>query len=97
MDEREGKRLHDTLGFVGLRAQATAVGLLQLSIELIKAGVLDEAAVTRIKQAIFNDIALSRPSSLEKRDYEATLHRRLDDLFTAETAPPTTPPAAASR
>jgi hypothetical protein len=86
MDTREGKKLHDTLSFVGLRAQATAVGLLQLSIELIKVGVLDEAAVTRIKQAIFNDIALSRPSSQAKDEYEATLHRRLDDLFTAKEA-----------
>ena len=89
MDMRDGKKLHDTLGFVGLRAQATAVGLLQLSVELIKAGILDEAAVMRIKTAIFHDIALSRPSSLEKIEYEATLHRRLDALFTAQVAPAT--------
>ncbi|MGI4880862.1 MAG: hypothetical protein ACRYG4_25640, partial [Janthinobacterium lividum] len=54
--------------------------------ELIKVGVLDEDAVTRIKRAIFNDIALSRPSSQAKDEFEATLHRRLDDLFTAKEA-----------
>jgi len=82
MDSRAGKQLHDTIGFLGLRAQATAVGLLQLSAELIKAGVLDEAAVGRIKQAIFDDLALGRPPSQTKLDYEEMLHRRLDHLFT---------------
>jgi hypothetical protein len=42
MDEREEKRVHDSIGLLGLRAQATAVGLLQLSAELRRAGVLDD-------------------------------------------------------
>ncbi len=81
MDNRAGKQLHDTLSFVGLRAQATAVGLLAVTAELIRAGVLDEAAVQRIKDAIFADLALGRPTSREKRDYEAMLKKRLDSLF----------------
>ncbi len=84
MDNRAGKQLHDTLGFVGLRAQATAVGLLQLSAELVRAGVLDNDAVTRIKQAIFDDLALTRPISQAKTEYEAALQRRLDQLFTRD-------------
>lgn len=83
MDTRAGKQLHDTLGFVGLRAQATAVGLVQLTAELVKAGVLDDDAVTRIKQAIFDDLALTRPMSQAKTGYETTLRRRLDGLFSA--------------
>lgn len=86
MDTRAGKQLHDTLGFVGLRAQATAVGLLQLTAELIKAGVLDDDAVGRIKQAIFDDLALTRPASQAKTSYEATLKRRLDGLFSTKDA-----------
>lgn len=81
MDTRAGKQLHDTLGFVGLRAQATAVGLLQLTAELVKAGVLDDDAVGRIKTAIFDDLALTRPMSQAKTGYEAILKRRLDQLF----------------
>ncbi len=84
MDNRAGKALHDTLSFVGLRAQATAVGLLAVTAELIRAGVLDEAAVERIKAAIFADLALGRPSSREKRDYEAMIRKRLDSLFTVD-------------
>ncbi len=81
MDTRKGKKLHDTVGFLGLRAQATAVGLLQVTTELIRAGVLDDAAVSRIKEAIFDDLALSAPRSMSRTAYEAMLHRRLDDLF----------------
>jgi hypothetical protein len=86
MDNRPAKQRHDTIGFLGLRAQATAVGLLQLSVELIKVGVLDAAAVGRIKQAIFDDLALSRPRSQEKTEYEALLHHRLEHLFSADAA-----------
>ncbi|MFI4965978.1 MAG: hypothetical protein ACHP9T_11500 [Caulobacterales bacterium] len=81
MDERDELRLHETIGFVGLRAQATAVGLLQLSAELVRAGVLDDAAVTRIKDAIAKDISLSRPRSAPREDYERSLRERLDGLF----------------
>lgn len=81
MDTRTGKQLQDTLGFVGLRGQATAVGLLQLTTELVKVGVLDNDAVDRIKQAIFDDLALTRPASQAQTEYEATLQRRLDRLF----------------
>jgi hypothetical protein len=52
MVKKEDKTLHDMIGFVGLRAQATAVGLLQLAAELKRAGVLDDDAIGRIKDAI---------------------------------------------
>ncbi len=84
MDIRKGKEAHDLIGFVGLRAHATAAGLVQLSIELVRAGILEEAAITRIKDAIFDDIALSRPSSLSREEFERSTRRRLDRLFAGE-------------
>ncbi|MGZ3403228.1 MAG: hypothetical protein ACXWKN_08220 [Phenylobacterium sp.] len=84
MDESEELRLHETVSFVGLRAQATAVGLLQLSAELVRAGVLDKAAVDRIKDAIAKDISLSRPRSVSRDEYMGLVRQRLDGLFDAK-------------
>jgi hypothetical protein len=80
-ENREDQQIHDAVGFVGLRAQATAVGLLQLSIELRRAGVIDEAAITRIKDAIAKDISLSCPRSQPKRVFLENIRLRLDRLF----------------
>ncbi|MGY2735864.1 hypothetical protein [Sphingomonas sp. UYP23] len=84
MDSRAGKEVHDLISFVGLRAHATAVGLLQLSAELVKAGVLQEDAVTRIKAAIADELELSRPSTVSKAEFDRTTRRRLDRLFAGE-------------
>jgi hypothetical protein len=94
MEEEDERRLHETISFLGLRAQATAVGLLQLSAELVRAGVLQEDAVGRIKEAIAKDIALSRPRSAPREDYERSIRERLDALFAgkeslSESPPPT--------
>jgi hypothetical protein len=86
MDHSEDKKLHDTIGFVGLRAQATAVGLLQLSAELRRAGVLDDDAIDRIKDAIAREISLSRPRSPYKEQFDENLRGRLDRLFAGEVA-----------
>jgi hypothetical protein len=84
MDSREGKHLHDMVGLLGLRAPATAVGLVQLAKELHKAGVLSEEAIARIKGAILNDIALSRPRGRQKDEYERELRKRLEAVFADE-------------
>lgn len=81
MDER---RLHQTVSLVGLRAQATAIGLIQLTSELVRAGVLDEEAVARIKGAIARDLMLSPPASVKKSEFEAWVRCRLDTLFACE-------------
>jgi hypothetical protein len=81
---RREKAVHDNIGLVGLRAHATAVGLLQLSAELVRAGVLDDAALTRIKDAILLDLCLTRPRSLSKEEFEHSTRRRLDALFAGE-------------
>lgn len=80
----EDKRLHDLIDLVGMRAQATTVGLVQLSIELRRAGVLGEDAVDRIKGAIAKEICLSRPKSVPQDQFQANLRSRLDRLFAGE-------------
>jgi hypothetical protein len=84
MSDSEERRLHDNIGFIGLRAQATAVGLLQLCVELVRAGVIDESAVGRIKDAIAKDLALSRPRATSKEEFDRSIRRRLDMLFTGQ-------------
>lgn len=81
MDDQKHRRLHESLGFLGLRGAATARGLLQLTAELVRAGVLDEEAVNRIKDAIACDLVLSRPRSAWRGDIESSIRERLDDLF----------------
>jgi hypothetical protein len=66
---------------VGLRAQATAVGFLQLCTELARAELLDDDAVARIKDAIAKDLALSRPHSMSAENFETWVRARLDGLF----------------
>jgi hypothetical protein len=84
MAEMDERRLHQTVSLVGLRAQATAIGLIQLTTELKRAGVLDEGAVERIKCAIARDLMLSPPASVKKSEFESWVHRRLDALFACE-------------
>lgn len=77
----EDKRLHYELGNVGLRAQATAAGFLQLCAELRDAGVLGEDAIERIKDRIARDITLSAPKSTTPDQYKREVRARLDGLF----------------
>jgi hypothetical protein len=84
MSEANDRRLHETINFVGLRAHATSVGLLTLTAELVKAGVLDEPALSRIKDAIGRELALSRPSRVSAEEFERTTRARLDLLFSGE-------------
>jgi len=81
MEKQGGKALHETIDFIGMKTHATAVGFVQLSVELVRAGVLTEDAIDRVKEAIFNDIALSRPNSRPKEAFESDMRRRLDRLF----------------
>lgn len=84
MDARESRKLHNAIGFAGLRAHATAIGLIQLTIELVDAGVLDAPAVDRIKSRVAEDLTLSAPPHSSKEDFEAETRRRLDRLFSGE-------------
>jgi hypothetical protein len=79
MDPREDRRLHDAMDFIGLRALATAAGMIQLCSELQRAGVFDDAAIDRIKETMAREIALS-----SRRSFDAEypiVKQRLDALF----------------
>ena len=81
-EREQAVRLHECLDFIGLRAQATSVGLLQLCAELVRVGVLDDEAVDRIKGAIQKDITVSRRGGKQGHDqFEATQRKRLDSVF----------------
>lgn len=87
-DETEQAReLHRTLEFIGLRAQATTVGLIQLCAELVTAGVLKDEAIARIKDAIFREIAVTHPRGYNRAEFERTLRARLDAIFPRSTDP----------
>ena len=77
----EDKKLHYELGNVGLRAQATAAGFLQLCAELRDTGILSEQAIERIKDRIARDITLSAPRSMTPDDFKRDVRGRLDRLF----------------
>ena len=79
MDVREDRRLHDAMDFIGLRALATAAGLIQMCAELHRAGLFDEEAIDRIKDAMAREIALSRRGTFETEF--KTAKQRLDALF----------------
>ncbi|BAV64110.1 hypothetical protein [Sphingobium cloacae] len=78
------KKLHFDLTNVGLRAQATAAGLLQLCMELRRVDILDEEAVERIKDAIAREIEISAPRVVISQGYRQDLRGRLDQLFAGE-------------
>lgn len=80
----DAKQLHFDLVNVGLRAQATAAGLVQLCRELQSAGVLSQTAVDRIKDAITNEIGHAAPRHLRGPQYRSDARARLDRIFAGD-------------
>jgi hypothetical protein len=80
MSEREDRRFHDQLDFIGVRAHVTATAVLQMCIELRRAGVFDDEAMGRIKDAMAKEVALSRPRGVYADEY-ANARRRLEEIF----------------
>jgi hypothetical protein len=78
------ERIHANLEAIGIRASGTAVGLFQLMKELLDAGVLEGAAVSRIKEAVITELAASRPRSQTLADYEQRVRERMDTLIPVE-------------
>lgn len=80
------KKSHYELTNVGLRAQATAAGLVQLCKELRVSGALSEDAIGRIKDAVADEVAIStsRKGSLAELRKEA--RARLDRIFAGDEA-----------
>lgn len=78
------KKLHFEVTNVGLRAHATAVGLVQLCIELQRAKVLDDAAMERIKGVIADEVSVAAPRAVSCQSYRNDVKTRLDRLFAGE-------------
>src|SRR5690606_31743936 len=97
MDQQEteqARELHRTLEFIGLRAQATTVGLIQLCAELEAAGVLKGEAIARIKDAIFREMAVTPPRGYHRSACERTRRARRAAIFPrANHAEPRSPVA----
>ena len=73
---------HQTLDLIGLRAHATAVGLIQLCEELLNAGILSGESLDRIKAAIYSDLAVTKRARVAKQwDADDTLRQRIDAVF----------------
>ncbi len=82
---QEKKQRHFEMQNIGLRAQATAVGMLQICAELRRGGLLDEAAIERIKGAIADEIEVATPRQiLSKGSFMTDVRQRLDRLFAGE-------------
>lgn len=84
MNEHDHHRVHHALQFLGMRAQATAMGLVQLCQELRRAGVLDQAAVDRVKDSIAEELAENAPRTAIKQQYLKDIRERLDRIFAGE-------------
>lgn len=80
-DQTEARELHRTLDFIGLRAHATTVGLIQLCEELMTVGILDGAALQRIKDAIHREISVTHSRMSDHDEFDVTLRKRLDAIF----------------
>lgn len=81
MDYAEATRVNRDLQLIGFRAHATAIGLLQLVKELRAADNLSQDAVTRIRDAMIDDLSLSRSSHEKEEDFRSRLKTRLDGLL----------------
>ena len=77
-------RVHLALEFLGIRAQATAMGLVQLCAELRRAGVIDAAAVDRVKDSIAEEIAAHAPRTVVRQEYLSDIRGRLDRIFAGD-------------
>jgi hypothetical protein len=78
------KRLHWELTNVGLRAQATAAGLVQLCVELRCANLIDDPAIERIKEAIADEVLVAAPRVTASPGFRREVKDRLDKLFAGE-------------
>jgi len=79
--DAEARERHRTLDFIGLRAHATTVGLIQLCEELLNAGILTPDGLERIKGAIRSELTVCNARISNQPTFDDTLKRRLDAIF----------------
>ncbi|WP_298813507.1 hypothetical protein [uncultured Sphingomonas sp.] len=78
------KQLHHDVTNVGLRAQATAVGLIQLCIELRKTNALSEEGLRNVKRAIADELLIGPSRRYCSRDPRREIEERIDRIFAGE-------------
>ena len=91
MSDQDHHRVHLALEFLGMRAQATAMGLVQLCTELRRVGVIDQAALDRVKESIAEEIAEHAPRTVAKQQYLTDIRGRLDRIFAGDERIPAVP------
>lgn len=79
--DSDARERHRTLDFIGLRAHATTVGLIQLCEELLNAGILKQDGLDRIKAAIISELTVSNVRISNQKSFDETLKRRIDSIF----------------
>lgn len=80
----EQRQLHFDITNVGLRAQGTAVGLVQLCIELRKRDIIDDAALTSIKETIADELHMGGGRRVAARNERSDIRARLDRIFAGQ-------------
>lgn len=83
MTETNDRHTHSELNLLGFRSRAAVVGLLQLTKELHRSGVLDDAATNRVRDAVVDELALMRPRHASSAELRENLRKRLDTLMGA--------------
>lgn len=78
------KQLHHDVTNVGLRAQVTAVGLIQLCIELRKTNALSEEGLSNVKKAIADELLIGQNRRYCSRDQRCDVEARIDRIFAGE-------------
>lgn len=78
------KQLHNDVTNVGLRAQATAVGLIQLCIELRKTNALSEEGLSNVKKAIADELLIGQNRRYCSREQRCEIEARIDRVFAGE-------------
>ena len=81
MTETDDRHIHSELHLLGFRSRAAVVGLLQLTKELRRSGILDEGATHRVRDAVVDELALMRPRHMSSAEMRENLRKRLNALI----------------
>ena len=81
MSEAENELRHNEINLAGFRAHGATVGLIQILKELRRSGALDESAISRVRNAVADELALKRPLRADADQFRERIRNRLDRLL----------------
>lgn len=87
MSTSDAERRHTDIYLAGFRARAAAVGLTQLIVELRQSGALGDDAVDRIRDAVADELTVSRPIGMPADQFRHDIQSRLDRLLHRDQMP----------